>query len=175
MNEQLQSRPLIEAKGLSRIFGSPENQTVALQNVNLTIPTGSFTSIMGASCSGKSTLLHLLGLLDYPTSGTYTLDGIDTGQLDEAARAHLRNQKIGFVFQSFHLLARTTVLENVMLPLAYSKVPARQHRERAEHALTQVQLSHRLDHTQGQLSGGEKQRVAMARALVNNPDIIFAD
>ena len=130
---------------------------------------------MGVSGSGKSTLLHLLGLLDRPTSGTYHLDGRDTGTLSDQALATTRNTQLGFVFQSFHLLARATVLENMMLPLHYSTVPQKDHERRAVVALTSVAMEHRLKHRPDQLSGGEKQRTAMARALVTDPPIVFAD
>ena len=169
------TKPLIVCTDVGRVFGEPANQTVALDQVSLTIAAGSFTSIMGQSGSGKSTLLHILGLLDYPSHGRYELQGTDTATLSEPARAHLRNRVFGFVFQQFHLLARASVLENVMLPLAYSGVPQREHKAKAEAALAAVQLSHRLTHTQAQLSGGERQRVAIARALVNDPKVIFAD
>ena len=169
------SSPLLACQDIRLVFGEPGNETVALDSVSLTIAAGSFTSIMGQSGSGKSTLLHILGLLDYASSGRYELQGKDTAALSEPARAHLRNRVFGFVFQQFHLLARASVLENVMLPLAYSGVPQREHVAKATAALAAVQLSHRLNHTQAQLSGGERQRVAIARALVNDPKVVFAD
>ena len=169
------AEPLLQATKLRRVYGSDGTETVALAEATLQINRGEFVSIMGASGSGKSTLLHVLGLLDRPTSGTYTFAGQDTSGLTDIERAHIRNQKIGFVFQSFHLLARTTVLENVTLPLQYSTVPASQHASLAQTALEQVGLSHRLDHTPSQLSGGERQRVAIARALINKPDLVMAD
>ncbi len=167
--------PLIEAQNLSRIYGEQETTTPALVDVSFTIPKGEFVAIVGPSGSGKSTLLHLLGLLDRPTSGSYILDGVDTATLSEEAGAHLRNSTIGFIFQTFHLLARTTVLDNVLLPLQYTSLPRREQVARAHHALEQMQLQHRLHHTPGQLSGGEKQRTVIARALVNQPKMLLAD
>jgi putative ABC transport system ATP-binding protein len=167
--------PLIEAKQLSRTFTSGDVVTPALREATLSINSGEFVAIMGASGSGKSTLLHILGLLDRPTSGSYYFAGRATAELTEQQQAHLRNEKIGFVFQAFHLLSRATVLENVMLPLYYSHLPERQHISRAETIIQQLQLDHRSMHLPSQLSGGEKQRVALARALVNQPDVVFAD
>ncbi len=168
---------LIETRGLTRIYGSGEEatRTTAISNINLKISKGEFVSIMGPSGSGKSTLLHLIGLLDRPTGGRYLLDGRSTQELSDEQLAHLRNATFGFVFQSFYLLSRTTVLENVMLPLFYSGLSPGQWKQKARRALEQVSLSHRLNHKPSQLSGGEKQRVAIARALVNEPKIILAD
>ncbi len=169
------SQGLLELKGVARTFGVGEAQTKALRDATFSIKKGEFVSIMGPSGSGKSTLLHIMGLLDRPTGGEYILAGHNTVGLTDAKLAQLRNENIGFVFQSFFLLGRSTVLENVVLPLYYSGVPQSKWREMAVAALNQVDLSHRLDHEPSQLSGGEKQRVAIARALVNSPDIIFAD
>ncbi len=166
---------LIEAKGLSKIFTGEGTETVALHDVDLAIESGEFVSIMGSSGSGKSTLLHLLGLLDTPTKGNYVFNKTDTALLTQEKRAQMRNEQFGFVFQMFYLLARTTVLENVLLPLQYSSIPPSEHIARAEKALADVAMTHRLKHRPSQLSGGEKQRVAMARALVNDPAVIFAD
>lgn len=166
---------LLEINNISRVFDEEENRTVALKNISLTIESGEFVAVMGPSGSGKSTLLHILGLLDRPTSGQYVFEDVDTGKLSDQEQARLRNWKIGFVFQAFHLLSRTTVLENVMLPLTYSQFPQREHEERARQVLEHVNMSHRLTHVPSQLSGGEKQRVAIARALVMEPKVIFAD
>ena len=165
----------IEVKNINKTYYTGETKTVAVADISLTINAGEFVSIMGKSGSGKSTLLHILGLLDRPTSGTFVLDGQDVTHLSDEQLAGLRNERIGFVFQSFHLLPRQSVLENVMLPLVYSHIPRREHTTRAKQALEKVELSHRLSHYPPQLSGGEKQRVAIARALVNQPGIIFAD
>ena len=169
------STPLIAFTDLTRTFGTGDAETHALRGVTETVQEGEFVAIMGASGSGKSTLMHILGLLDHQTSGSYELEGRDTKLLTGDERAHLRNEKIGFVFQSFHLLARTSVLNNVLLPLDYSRVPKAEQRSRAQDALAKVELSHRTEHLPNQLSGGEKQRTAIARALVNNPKILFAD
>lgn len=167
---------LIELKHTSRIFGEDEEtKTIALQNVDLAVQEGEFVAVMGPSGSGKSTLLHIMGLLDRMTSGTYQFEGEDTSTLDGEALARIRNEKIGFVFQAFHLLARASVLENTILPLYYSGVPARAWNKRALAALEAVEMTHRLDHAPSQLSGGERQRVAIARALINRPKVIFAD
>ncbi len=167
--------PLIHLSKLTKIYQDDGVKTVALKNVDLSISDGEFVSIMGPSGSGKSTLLHLIGLLDHPTSGQYHLNNQNTDSFTDIELAHLRNKQIGFIFQSFHLLSRATVFENVMLPLYYSSLPTKQHKERALNALEQVSMTHRLTHRPSQLSGGEKQRVAIARALVNQPKIILAD
>ncbi|MFH1354493.1 MAG: ABC transporter ATP-binding protein [bacterium] len=170
--------PLIQTHRLTKIYGAEEEdetKTTAIKNIDFAVADGEFVSIMGPSGSGKSTLLHVIGLLDRPTSGQYLLNNQEIGQLSDTELAHLRNQLIGFVFQSFHLLPRATVLENVMLPLYYSTSPLKQHRQRALSALEKVSLAHRLKHKPSQLSGGEKQRVAIARALVGQPKIILAD
>ncbi len=166
---------LIELRSIKKAYGEGEASTEILHGISLDVREGEFVSIMGPSGSGKSTLLHILGLLDRPTSGTYIFAGENTATLSDEALAELRNGKIGFIFQAFHLLARTTVLENVMLPLYYSHIPKKEHVSLAKEALTHVNLSHRLHHLPNQLSGGEKQRVAIARALVTNPKVIFAD
>lgn len=167
--------PLIEINSVTKTYGEGESSTTALRGVSFSINEGEFVSIMGPSGSGKSTLLHILGLLDRPTSGTYTFAEQNTATLPDEALAAIRNQKIGFVFQAFHLLSRTSVLENVMLPLYYSTVPKKEYIPRAKQALEHVNMSHREQHVPSQLSGGEKQRVAIARALVNDPKVIFAD
>lgn len=166
---------LIEVENLEKIYRDGETETPALRGVSFNIESGEFLAIMGPSGSGKSTLLHILGLLDKPTHGRYHLDKKSWDDYGEERIAHIRNEKMGFVFQSFNLLPRTSVFENVQLPLLYSGIPERTWEERTRKAITSVGLGHRLDYDSSQLSGGERQRVAIARALVLNPDIIFAD
>ncbi len=166
---------LIETKGLKKIYEIDGIETPALQGVSFALEKGEFAAIMGPSGSGKSTLLHILGFLDRHSSGEYWFDGKTFGDYSENEIAEVRNQKMGFIFQSFNLLPRATVSENVKLPLLYSKVPELQWEKRTREAIAAVGLTHRVDHLSNQLSGGEKQRVAIARALVNNPQIIFAD
>ena len=167
---------LIEIRDLRKIYAVGDEPVAALDGVSLSIDTGEFVAIMGASGSGKSTLLNILGCLDTPTSGEYYLDGISVRTMSKTQRAHLRNQKIGFVFQNYNLLAKTTAVENVELPLMYnSKYNARQRREAAIKALQAVGLGDRLEHKSNQMSGGQMQRVAIARALVNNPAVLLAD
>jgi len=167
--------PLIELRGIKKSYQDDGVATLALRGVDFSIDQGEFVSIMGPSGSGKSTLLHILGLLDKPTEGKYFFADHDTTQFDEPYAAHFRNEEIGFIFQAFHLLARSTVLENVLMPLQYSRIPKNQHEKRALAALEKVNMLHRLKHRPSQLSGGEKQRVAIARALVNNPKVLMAD
>ncbi len=167
--------PLIELQGVGKVFDRGGAETHALRGVDLTIERGEFLAVVGPSGSGKSTLLQILGLLDPHTSGTYLLDGRDTTTFTDDELASIRNVRMGFIFQSFNLLARTSVLENVKLPLAYSNVPYKNWDKMASQHIATVGLSHRTGHESNQLSGGERQRVAIARALVNNPDIIFAD
>ena len=167
---------IIETDSLCRDFVVGDEVVRALRNVTFSIAAGEFVSIMGTSGSGKSTLLNILGCLDTPTSGTYLIDGIDVKTMDEDDLSDLRNRKIGFVFQSYNLLPRTTALENVELPLYYNrKVLVRERRERAIEALKLVGLESRMQHTSAQLSGGQQQRVAIARAIVNSPVLILAD
>ena len=166
---------LIEVKDLTKVYQDEAVATPVLHGINVSISEGEFVSIMGPSGSGKSTLLHILGFLDRATSGSYVFNSKPTETLSDEELAHIRNENLGFVFQAFHLLSRATVLENVLLPLTYSRVPQREHLSRAKEALEHVHMTHRLEHTPSQLSGGEKQRVAIARALVNKPKIIFAD
>lgn len=164
--------PLIEAVDLAKEYS---DGTKALCNASFTIQKGEFVAIMGPSGSGKSTLLHILGFLDPQTSGTYRFRGRTAEEMSQSELAKVRNEDLGFVFQQFNLLPRQTVLENVYLPLYYSRVPKREWHKRAEAAAEHVGLSHRLNHEAYVLSGGEKQRVAIARALINNPTLIFAD
>ncbi len=167
--------PLIEADKLEKVYRDGETETPALRGVSFSISEGEFVAIMGPSGSGKSTLLHILGFLDRHSGGEYRFDGKTMDDFSEAELAHVRNKKMGFVFQSFNLLARTSVLENVKLPLLYSDVKESLWEELAMKAIRSVELTHRINHEPSQLSGGEKQRAAIARALVNNPQVIFAD
>ncbi|HEY1111753.1 MAG TPA: ABC transporter ATP-binding protein [Opitutaceae bacterium] len=169
--------PVIELRDLHRIYDTGATPVHAVRGVNLRIERGEFVAVMGSSGSGKSTLMNMLGCLDRPTRGSFFLDGIDASTLDSDARAAVRNTKIGFVFQGFNLLNRTTALENVELPMLYSQpgLPGREMRARAERALEQVGLAKRMDHVPSQLSGGQQQRVAIARALVLQPSLILAD
>ena len=169
-------KPIIELENIRRDFVVGEEVVHALRGVSFTINEGEFVTIMGTSGSGKSTLLNILGCLDTPTSGEYKLDGTPVRTMSKPQRAVLRNRKIGFVFQNYNLLAKTTAVENVELPLMYnSSVSARERRERAITALKRVGLGDRLNHKSNQMSGGQMQRVAIARALVNDPAVILAD
>jgi putative ABC transport system ATP-binding protein len=167
--------PVIEVHDVSKVFELGQIRVRALRNVSLKIETGDLVAIMGSSGSGKSTLMNILGCLDIPTSGRYLIDGVDVSQMDEDDLADLRNRKIGFVFQSFNLVARTSALVNVELPLAYAGLRGAARRKRAEQALRSVGMGHRLDHQPSELSGGQQQRVAVARAIVTNPSLILAD
>lgn len=167
--------PLIELTNVVKRYKIGEQEIMALNGIDLTIEQGEFAAIIGPSGSGKSTLMHLLGCLDTPTSGKMVIDGIDLSKASQNRLAEMRNQKIGFVFQAFNLLAKMNVLQNVELPMIYSGVSAKERRQRALDSIERVQLSHRVHNTPLQLSGGQMQRVAIARALVNNPRIIFAD
>lgn len=164
---------LIEVKDLKKTYKIGSVEVPALKGVSFKVEVGEFVAIMGPSGSGKSTLMNLIGCLDRPTSGTYILDGTDASKLTDAARAEVRNRKIGFVFQSFNLLPKMSALKNTLLPQMYSN--GRKNARLAKQALESVGLSHRVHHTPMQLSGGEQQRVAVARALVNDPPVIFGD
>lgn len=170
------TRKVIELQNIKRNFQVGEETVHALRGVSFTLNEGEFVTIMGTSGSGKSTLLNLLGCLDTPTSGEYLLDGINVRTMSKAQRAILRNRKIGFVFQNYNLLPKTTAVENVELPLMYNAaISAAERRQRAVNALIAVGLGDRLEHKSNQMSGGQMQRVAIARALVNNPAVILAD
>jgi len=166
---------LISVKDLKKEFRVEDVVTKVLNGVSFNIEKGEFVSIMGPSGSGKSTLMYILSFLDKLSSGEYFFDDQNVSNLDDDKLAEMRNNKVGFVFQSFNLLNRTSVLENVMLPLVYTNISKKERVIKAKRILEQVGLSHRLDYTPNRLSGGEKQRVAIARALINNPEVIFAD
>lgn len=167
---------MIECKNIAKTYHNENNETQALRGVSFDIQDGEFVSIMGPSGSGKSTLMHILGALDTATSGEYFLDGKDISDFTDDELARIRRKKIGFVFQSFNLLPRTTVFRNVMLPLLYDEIPSQEREKRVREALTAVGLEEsRWQHHSNQLSGGQMQRVAIARALVNNPSLILAD
>jgi putative ABC transport system ATP-binding protein len=166
---------MIVATDIARSYDLDGVTVTALRGVSLTVDEGDYVAIVGTSGSGKSTLMHLLGALDRPTSGTLLIDGRDVSTLGPAEMAKLRNETIGFVFQSFHLLARTTARDNVALPLVYRGTGRRERRDRAAAMLERVGLAHRVDHRPNQMSGGEQQRVAIARALITSPSVLLAD
>lgn len=166
---------MIQTENLTKVYQMGENEVRALDGASFTIHKGEMVAIMGPSGSGKSTLMSIIGCLDAPSGGTYILDGVAVENMDEVKLAEIRGQKIGFVFQQFNLLARTSALENVMLPLTYAGISGKDRQERAMKALDRVGLSERTHHAPNELSGGQQQRVAIARALVNEPAILLAD
>ena len=164
-----------ELREISKIYGSGDLQVKALDQLNLNVREGDYLAVMGASGSGKSTAMNILGCLDRPSSGTYRLNGMAVEQLDDDALADVRNRSLGFVFQQFHLLGHATAMDNVMLPMIYAGVQKDEREERAKAALTRVGLAQRLDNRPNQLSGGQQQRVAIARAIINRPSLLLAD
>jgi putative ABC transport system ATP-binding protein len=166
---------VVRLEGVTKVYGHGDTEVRALDGVDLSIDRGEFVAVMGSSGSGKSTCMHILGCLDAPTAGRYLFRGVDVSGLDRYQRGLLRRHYLGFVFQGFNLLARTSALENVELPLVYQRVPRRERRERARQALAQVGLADRERHTPAELSGGQQQRVAVARALVVEPTMLLAD
>jgi putative ABC transport system ATP-binding protein len=166
---------IIRLENIFKIYGSGETEVKALNDVNLVINEGEYCSIMGPSGSGKSTAMNIIGCLDRPTTGHYYLDNVDVAQMQDAQLASIRNTKLGFVFQQFHLLPQLTALENVMLPMVYAGVNPTERRDRAAEALTKVGLANRINNKPTQLSGGQQQRVAIARAIVNRPVVLLAD
>ena len=167
--------PILRLRGVGKTYAMGSLQVQALRDIDLDIDEGEFVAVVGPSGSGKSTLMHILGCLDVPTEGSYELAGVDVSSMDERELAHVRNQRIGFVFQQFNLLPTLAAWRNVELPLVYAGVPRTERRERALEALGKVGLADRVDHRPGELSGGQQQRVSVARALVTDPDLILAD
>jgi putative ABC transport system ATP-binding protein len=175
MTTMLSQHPVIAIRDITKVYGEGDTEVRALRGVSLDIALGEYVAIMGASGSGKSTLMHILGCLDAPTSGRYLLDGLDVSQLDDFALSVVRNRKIGFVFQSFNLIPRTSAFANVELPMVYANLPKEERHERAMVALHKVGLGNRGDAFPNQLSGGQQQRVAVARAIATDPAMILAD
>ena len=169
------SQAVAELSGVSKVYGQGDLEVRALDQLDLTVRSGDYLAVMGASGSGKSTAMNILGCLDRPTGGRYRLNGIAVEQLDDDELADLRNQSLGFVFQQFHLLPHASAMENVMLPMVYAGIPLDERKERAASALDRVGLSQRLDNRPNQLSGGQQQRVAIARAIINRPSLLLAD
>ena len=168
-------RPMLVLRGVTKSYGTGDIAVHALRGIDMVVERGDFLAVMGASGSGKSTLMNHVGCLDVPTSGRYVLEGIDVAQADDFQLAFIRNRRIGFVFQSFNLIPRTSALRNVELPLIYARVPKQERRRRAEEALAAVGLADRMHHGPSELSGGQQQRVAIARAIVTEPAIVLAD
>ena len=168
-------RPAIDLRAVTKHYGEGDTQVRALDGVSVAVERGDYVAIMGASGSGKSTLMNIIGCLDVPTTGRYLLDGVDTRKLSERQQSLIRNRKLGFIFQSFNLIPRTTALANVELPMAYGGMKKAERRERAVAALERVGLGDRLDHVPSKLSGGQQQRVAVARAIVTDPVLLLAD
>jgi putative ABC transport system ATP-binding protein len=171
----MKNNAIIQTTNLSKIYRLGSLETTALDNISISIDKGEFVAIMGPSGSGKSTLMHILGALDLPSSGQYILDGKNVEKLTDDQLADIRNRKIGFIFQAYNLLPRTTALKNVMLPMAYAGIDKEERLAKAKKYLEMVGLNNRMEHTSNQLSGGQQQRVAIARALVMNPAILLAD
>lgn len=171
----LERNEIIRLVNVNKVYGSGNTAVKALDNVNLSVKKGEYCAIMGASGSGKSTAMNTIGCLDRPTSGSYYFDGVDVSQIEDSDLATIRNLKIGFVFQQFHLLSQMTALENVMLPMIYAGVPHKERKDRAAVALQKVGLENRMNNRPNQLSGGQQQRVAIARAIVNQPILLLAD
>ncbi len=167
--------PVAELVHVSKVYGSGDTEVRALDDLSLTVQQGDYLAVMGASGSGKSTAMNILGCLDRPSSGSYRLNGTDVDSLDDDELADLRNQQLGFVFQQFHLLPQLSAIDNVMLPMIYARVPREERRRRALAALDRVGLSHRLENKPNQLSGGQQQWVALARAIINDPAMLLAD
>lgn len=168
-------QPVIRLEDVEKTYGLGDTEVRALNHVNLIVEPGEYCAIMGPSGSGKSTAMNVIGCLDRPTSGRYYLDGVDVSALSDRELAHIRNRKLGFVFQQFHLLPQLSAMENVMLPMVYAGVSQTERRERAAEALTRVGLANRLNNRPNQLSGGQQQRVAIARSIVNRPVLLLAD
>jgi putative ABC transport system ATP-binding protein len=175
IEETLPEKALIQLEGVTKTYDAGDIAVQALSGIDCAIDAGEFVAVVGPSGSGKSTLMHILGCLDSPSSGKYWLDGQDVAELTARALARIRNQKIGFVFQTFNLLPRASILKNVELPLLYAGLPRGERRERAMHTLERVGLGNRAKNRPNELSGGQRQRVAIARALVNNPSLVLAD